>query len=442
MSLRAPFIYFGGKRDIAEQVWSRFGSPKQYIEAFCGSAAVLLAAPKPASLEVVNDMNGFICLGPTTKILRADMRWSPADSIRVGDKLMGFDEHNGPARAGFRAPTRYRRWRIATVTATRSVRRPSYRLTFDDGTTVVASAEHMWLVGSAGSGGRGWRWMETKRLFVSERRASCVLKVAPVVCRDESWESGWIGGLFDGEGHINGGTGWRVTLSQNEGSTLERARQWLLKHGFSFAEQKSKKCVALCIGGGMHESFRFLMTARPERLISAALKKLPDSSLYGRDHHSARLVAKEYLGDQNVVAIETDCHTFVAEGLASHNCNFWRATVHQSQEVARWADYPVSHIDLGARHRWLMDQRERLGAELQDPDWPGDAKVAGWWLWGQCCWIGSGWCEWDRKDSARQRRREGHPGDRTDSARRKRREGDPGDRTDSARQRRRPLLLD
>jgi hypothetical protein len=31
---------------------------------------------------------------------------------------------------------------------------------------------------------------------------------------------------------------------------------------------------------------------------------------------------------------------------------------------------------------------------MQDPDWPGDAKVAGWWLWGQCCWIGSGWCDW------------------------------------------------
>ena len=86
--------------------------------------------------------------------------------------------------------------------------------------------------------------------------------------------------------------------------------------------------------------------------------------------------------------------------------SFWRAVKYQPAIVAEWADYPVSHIDLGARHRWLMDQRERIGAELQDPDWPGDAKVAGWWLWGQCSWIGSGWCDWSR-----QRRREGHPGD-------------------------------
>jgi len=88
--------------------------------------------------------------------------------------------------------------------------------------------------------------------------------------------------------------------------------------------------------------------------------------------------------------------------------NFWRATKHQAASVAEWADYPVSHIDLGARHVWLMAQRERIGEALQDADWPGDSKVAGWWLWGQCCWIGSGWCEWE--GAARRRRGEGHPG--------------------------------
>ncbi len=74
--------------------------------------------------------------------------------------------------------------------------------------------------------------------------------------------------------------------------------------------------------------------------------------------------------------------------------NFWRAVKSQPAEVAREADYPVSHIDLGARHVWLMGQRERIGELLSDPCSPGDARVAGWWLWGQCCWIGSGWCEW------------------------------------------------
>ena len=59
-ALRAPFPYFGGKRDVASLIWARLGRVRQYIEPFCGSAAILLTAPEPASLEVVNDMNGFI----------------------------------------------------------------------------------------------------------------------------------------------------------------------------------------------------------------------------------------------------------------------------------------------------------------------------------------------------------------------------------------------
>lgn len=77
--------------------------------------------------------------------------------------------------------------------------------------------------------------------------------------------------------------------------------------------------------------------------------------------------------------------------------NFWRATAAQPTEVARWADYPVSHVDLSARHHWLLDRRAELAAGLLDADWPGDAKAAGWWLWGQCAWIGSGWCDWERE---------------------------------------------
>ena len=87
----------------------------------------------------------------------------------------------------------------------------------------------------------------------------------------------------------------------------------------------------------------------------------------------------------------------VVNDLNGFIANFWRAVKYQPAAVAAESDYPVSHIDQGARHVWLMQQRDRLGAELQDPHWPGDAQVAGWWLWGQCSWIGSGWCEWDRK---------------------------------------------
>ena len=89
------------------------------------------------------------------------------------------------------------------------------------------------------------------------------------------------------------------------------------------------------------------------------------------------------------------------EVIGDANCyvaNFWRALKCQPDAVTEWQDYPVSHIDLYARHRWLTEPTRvaDLRAKLTDAEWPGDARIAGWWLWGQCCWIGSGWCDPDR----------------------------------------------
>lgn len=72
--------------------------------------------------------------------------------------------------------------------------------------------------------------------------------------------------------------------------------------------------------------------------------------------------------------------------------NFWRAMRHDVHAVAKHADNPVNEADLHARHLWLLGQRERITERLMgDADF-FDAKAAGWWCWGQCCWIGSGWC--------------------------------------------------
>lgn len=72
--------------------------------------------------------------------------------------------------------------------------------------------------------------------------------------------------------------------------------------------------------------------------------------------------------------------------------NFWRAVKHDPESVAYHADWPVIENDLHARHAWLIGQKESLRARLEgDPEYY-DAKIAGWWCWGACCWIGSGFC--------------------------------------------------
>ena len=71
--------------------------------------------------------------------------------------------------------------------------------------------------------------------------------------------------------------------------------------------------------------------------------------------------------------------------------NFWRALKNDPGAVADAADWPVNEADQHARHLWLVSQEEFREAMKVDPEFY-DAKIAGWWVWGQCIWIGSGWC--------------------------------------------------
>lgn len=78
------------------------------------------------------------------------------------------------------------------------------------------------------------------------------------------------------------------------------------------------------------------------------------------------------------------------DGLIS---NFWRSIAADPEGVAFHANYQVNEIDLQARHQYLVNIKTILTQKLiEDPDY-FDPKIAGWWAWGCCAWIGSGWCE-------------------------------------------------
>ena len=78
--------------------------------------------------------------------------------------------------------------------------------------------------------------------------------------------------------------------------------------------------------------------------------------------------------------------------------NFWRALRGDPEQVAYYADWPKVHQDIHARHIWLV-KWGAAHAELihNDCDFY-DAKVAGYWAWGQSCWIRAGWCLGEGKE--------------------------------------------
>jgi hypothetical protein len=105
-----------------------------------------------------------------------------------------------------------------------------------------------------------------------------------------------------------------------------------------------------------------------------------------------------FAGSLAVLLMRPASHTGVIEtvnDIDHYIVNFWRALQHDPQGVAHYANNPANEADLTARHIWLVNTgRERIERILGDPEFY-DVKVAGWWVWGICCWIGGGWCRGD-----------------------------------------------
>ena len=86
-------------------------------------------------------------------------------------------------------------------------------------------------------------------------------------------------------------------------------------------------------------------------------------------------------------------HSETVNDLDGLLCNAWRGIARDPDAVAGAASWPVCEADLHARHLALLAWRAAGNAErlMADPDF-FDARMAGWWAWGQSAWIGAGWC--------------------------------------------------
>ncbi len=105
--------------------------------------------------------------------------------------------------------------------------------------------------------------------------------------------------------------------------------------------------------------------------------------------------------------------------------NFWRSIQYSPEATAEWAESPVNENDLHARHVWLLERRESLRASLEGDPRYHDPQIAGWWVWGISCWIGSGFCSgkgpwWINESMQLVRRQRVHLGNNGQGVNRKR----------------------
>lgn len=293
------------------------------------------------------------CVDPSTRVLCADLIWRKIDDLSVGDRLVALDEH--PPHDGFKQ----RKMRTATVIDKVDSFQKAYRITLDDGTSVVCSENHRWLSTSSSSTCSA-RW---RSIAPAPKGPRTVLKPGDQIRHlvdpwevDTSWEAGYLAGFFDGEGNFlnRGRSAFEFSFTQLPGPTLDFVVQILKDKGFGVLHRHSPREELIgqwderyhrthsaaqkwCIYG-FDECLRFVGSfggVRIARNITGCWegRGLPRPRGHGRVYKT--IVDIQELPEQRLVDIQTTTGTFVAEGLISHNCGQFAEVMGQYLDSAK-----------------------------------------------------------------------------------------------------------
>lgn len=346
-----------------------------------GCGCVLMV--DPFSLNEACTFGCQYCLDPNTPVLFDDFIWRELGQVKVGDTLIGFDEHPPLPR--------HRKYRRSTVEAVYRFNKPALRVVTTSG-DVIATADHLWLTGRSKK-----RWKKTDQLAAGDRLYGFPLVAFRPPTID--YKMGYVSGMTAGDGTSNlsdeSQIYWRVALADPE--PLERLASYLAEFGIDApirpfdsgspltkkvmqkVETRSRASVQKILGfesesfefargflaglfdaegshnrslrihqtrpngllekavryakilglplvveksgrsarirGGMRDKARFLSTINP-----SILRKVND--FFGRsvDFSPETILSIEEVGVREVIDIRTSTKTFIAGGLATHNC--------------------------------------------------------------------------------------------------------------------------
>lgn len=286
--------------------------------------STLMSSRGPAVFAEAFDEFAFItretakvsaCLGLGTRVLTADLRWVPIETVKVGDRLIGVDESplEGKQQRGMRES-------VVEATQVFYPKDNPWELTFDDGTVVVCSGNHRWF------NGKRSEWNPTDNLRVgSEIRYA----IRPWDENLSGYDQGYLAGVFDGEGSVVTARGPKpvrgVSFAQNPGLVADYVLSVTEKYGFNFYIRRLNgglggNCSTWRLRGGLDEDCRFLGQVRPHRLLPKAHNVWEGVAPHG----VRKIVQKRRLAESvPLVDLQTSTRTYIAEGLVSHNSELW-----------------------------------------------------------------------------------------------------------------------
>ena len=269
----------------------------------------------------------FYCPTPDQRILTDDLRWVPAGDLKVGDGLFAFDEE--PVRAGSFGKNR-RRMKRARVTTALPVKRRTIRLVMADGSDVVSSSEHPWLIATKASGNQKWMSAEKIASDLTLGRKRHIHKYFTPWETHSTRDAGWLAGIYDGEGYLStkNRRGTQLGVAQKPGIVLSKIETLLRNFGhanYRYCQTGSRESgvITLQSQGGFSAIASLLGSIRPDRLLhkfTESLKSGEFDKQLQSDGDPLEIVAAYDEGEQWVAGLETSSHTYFCEGFGAHNC--------------------------------------------------------------------------------------------------------------------------
>lgn len=250
------------------------------------------------------------CLAPGTRLLTPALEWRAIEDFIIGDPILGFPEDLKNTSSMI----------LATVTAIKKIIEPSYKIIMEDGTEFIASHGHSWVADShdnCDAQTRTWRKTETLTTKSVFRRYVKRWPDPP-----NTWEAGWLAGMYDGEGCLQRN---RLTITQRVSPTAKRIYDILIKFKLNpCIELKPAKgkwsAINIITMNNRDNVLKTLGMFRPPRLL--ADDKLHEYLL--RTTTRAKRVKIQnikFIGDHEVIALESSSGTYIAEGYMSKNCH-------------------------------------------------------------------------------------------------------------------------
>lgn len=276
------------------------------------------------------------CVGLNERILMADLTYKQAGLLQVGEKIIAFqDKLNDP------------RLIEATVTHNKPIKKECYLVTTET-RSILATSDHPFLVSKRFNQSENTNnsklWVKVNNLKVGDKIVSL-----PIWNGNNDWKTGYIAGIFDGEASLvrYGKSGRVLSYYQKIGKELDMVFNILKQDGFNFSLDMRQRNPKYSIMGQLTlrkdwtQILKFLGYYRPQRLLNKAKDKVWDKAPLNKIGEE-KVVSVTKIGKRLVAGLSTSSHTYIAEGMFSHNSQF-RIEINDNGVVC--GSHKVDNID-------------------------------------------------------------------------------------------------